>query len=352
MDSAHKWTDAELKRLEKSINAEYTKAYRECKAQMSEIMARIQAHPEWTKEKRLLELNKYNRLDTLCDQMATTLQDTTKTAQRFIENSSANVYAKNYNASAEQLGFSLIDNTAAKNILTKNVNPFEKIAFSNAENKLLIYNTVRSEMVTSLLLGESIPKMAQRIKSVAEKSIGDSIRIARTETTRVENSARAAIGDEGERLGFEMGKRWVATLDNRTREAHANMDGVEVSKDEPFVVDGEELMFPGDISLGASAKNVCNCRCTVVYFIKGKAAKEKPEDGTLVAEEKKDLQKQRKEERAALKAIEKKMIAPQNAVDGWSELSKAKQNEIIEEWNNERMAKVRKVKRLTDQIKK
>lgn len=346
------WTDSELKRLEKNINAEYTKAYRSCKAEMSEIMARIQAHPEWTTEKRLLEMNKYNRLDNLCRQMADTLKDTNGTARRFINNYSANVYTHNYNDAAKPLGFDIIDNTVAKNILTEKVNPFTMISYEKMSNKALLVDNLKSEMISSLLLGESIPKMAQRIKSVTEKSLSDSIRIARTETTRVENSARAAIGDEGERLGFDMWKRWVATSDNRTRDAHADMDGVEVSKDEPFVVDGEELMFPGDISLGASAKNVCNCRCTVVYFIKGKAAKEKPENGTLVEEEKKDLQKQRKEERSALKAIEKKMIAPQNAVDGWSKLSKAKQNEIIEEWNKERMAKVRKVKRLTDQIKK
>ena len=264
------WTDAELRRLEKSINAEYTKAYQQCKAEMSEIMARIQAHPEWTAEKRLLEMNKYNRLNSLCEQMAATLKDTNATAQRFIGKSSANVYTHNYNADAERLGFSLIDNTAAKNILTENVNPFTQIAFDKMKNKALLVDRLKSEMISSLLIGESIPKMAHRIKNVTESSLSDAIRIARTETTRVENSARAAIGDEGERLGFDMWKRWVATNDNRTRDAHADMDGAEIPKDEAFVVDGEELMYPGDISLGASGKNVCNCRCTVVYFIKEK----------------------------------------------------------------------------------
>jgi hypothetical protein len=35
--------------------------------------------------------------------------------------------------------------------------------------------------------------------------------------------------------------------------------------DEPFVVDGEQLMFPGDTSMGATARNIVNCRCTCIF---------------------------------------------------------------------------------------
>ena len=127
---------------------------------------------------------------------------------------------------------------------------------------------LESELTTGILKGESIPNIAKRLKSVSEGYLGDTIRIARTETTRVEGSARQAVGDEGKRLGFKMWKRWVATADARTRDAHAAADGQEVPNDEPFTVGGEEMMYPGDISLGASAWNVINCRCTIVNFIK------------------------------------------------------------------------------------
>lgn len=267
MDAAHRATDKELKVLERKIKKEYQKAYNECRAEMEKIMANIQAHPEWTREKRLIEMNKYNRLDSLCDQMAGTIQNATKTAREYIDHSSANVYVSNFNHFAKDLSFSLIDNTVARNILKNDVNPFELIAFGKATNKGMLVNNLRSEMITAMLKGESIPKIARRIRNLTERNLADCIRIARTETTRIENAARAAIGDEGERLGFKMGKRWIATMDDRTRDAHFDMDGVEVLKDEPFNVDGEELMYPGDISLGASAANVCNCRCTVIYFI-------------------------------------------------------------------------------------
>lgn len=57
-------------------------------------------------------------------------------------------------------------------------------------------------------------------------------------------------------------KMWDATLDQKTRINHAVADGQRVDIDDPFTVGGELLMYPGDRSLGASAGNVINCRCT------------------------------------------------------------------------------------------
>lgn len=54
---------------------------------------------------------------------------------------------------------------------------------------------------------------------------------------------------------------WDATLDELTRPHHYLADGLTVPIDEPFIIDGEMMMFPGDDSLGATAKNLINCRC-------------------------------------------------------------------------------------------
>ena len=267
-DNAHKWTDAELKRLEKRINSEYTKAYQEIRKEMADIMQKISTNPNMSLQQKMAAMNKYNRLQNLCSQMADVLQDTNRTAQSFISKSMQNVYKMNYNFSAEQLGFSVLDNTAVRNILTGEVNPFTKLSIAGEQDKRAIMRKLESELTTAILKGESIPNMAKRLKSVAEGYLGDTIRIARTETTRVENSAKQSIGDEGKRLGFTMWKRWVATADERTRPDHAAADGQEVPNDEPFTVGGEQMMYPGDVSMGCSAWNIINCRCTIVNFIK------------------------------------------------------------------------------------
>jgi hypothetical protein len=56
-------------------------------------------------------------------------------------------------------------------------------------------------------------------------------------------------------------KNWRSTLDMVTRPAHIFADNQQADIDEPFIVGAENLLFPGDMSMGASVGNVINCRC-------------------------------------------------------------------------------------------
>jgi len=73
-------------------------------------------------------------------------------------------------------------------------------------------------------------------------------------------------------------KQWVAILDNFTREWHAEADGQIVDFDEPFIVNGQQLMTPGDMSLGATIDNIINCRCSSVPIIEAEESEEDEED--------------------------------------------------------------------------
>jgi len=84
--------------------------------------------------------------------------------------------------------------------------------------------------------------------------------IARTETTRAWGNGAHEAAMQSDAV---QAKKWMSSLDGRTRAAHANAHGQEVAKDKPFVVGGEEGMYPGDFP---SAANVCNCRCSVSYL--------------------------------------------------------------------------------------
>ena len=62
-------------------------------------------------------------------------------------------------------------------------------------------------------------------------------------------------------------KEWVTVGDERVRTSpfsHVAADSQEVSLNQPFSVGGQLLRWPGDTSLGASAGNVVNCRCSSV----------------------------------------------------------------------------------------
>jgi hypothetical protein len=266
-------TDAKLKALEKQIKATYTKAYQEMKKEASDILAKIELNPDMPLAQKMALMTKYDRLNNLSNQLANTAYNANSTAQKMINNEMVNIYDINYNGDAERLGFGLVDHTAIKKILKQEENPFNMI--SSLRDKEGIRNQMKGQLLQGLLKGESINKIARRLKDVSEKSLKDSIRIARTETTRVQNSAKMDIGKHGQELGFEMWKRWVATTDGRVREDHLAMNGVEVPQDEPFVLpDGSKMMFPADISLGADVSQVVNCRCTMIEFMKEKPVEE------------------------------------------------------------------------------
>jgi len=90
--------------------------------------------------------------------------------------------------------------------------------------------------------------------------------IARTEVMEaLEGGAHVSIREQMERGLIEpMAKVWQSTHDGRERDSHAEMDGVAVPFDEPFMLpDGSRVMHPCDSSLGAAAAEIINCRCTV-----------------------------------------------------------------------------------------
>lgn len=89
--------------------------------------------------------------------------------------------------------------------------------------------------------------------------------ISRTETIRASNAGTVQVFDE-----FNIAlKEWLATPDSRTRDSHISgaTNGQIRAIGEPFVVNGSELMYPGDASLGAPASEWAQCRCTVLPVI-------------------------------------------------------------------------------------
>lgn len=84
------------------------------------------------------------------------------------------------------------------------------------------------------------------------------LRIARTEMTGVINfGTHFTLEEEGVKH-----KRWIATLDEATRETHADLDGEREPIDGKFNVGGYYAEAPADSSLPPEER--INCRCTLV----------------------------------------------------------------------------------------
>jgi hypothetical protein len=85
-------------------------------------------------------------------------------------------------------------------------------------------------------------------------------RIARTEIVSASNLGSI---ESARSTGLNLQKNWLATRDGRTRESHAEADGQSADLNGYFIVDGEDLMYPGDIN--GSPSVVINCRCSITY---------------------------------------------------------------------------------------
>ena len=116
-------------------------------------------------------------------------------------------------------------------------------------------------MSQSIITGESIPEISRRIKKVSERSLRDSVRIARTETTRVESDGRNKGFEEAQKLGIVLDKQWISTLDLRTRDEHRHLM-MEIAPLDGKFSNGQTK--PGE----GTARQVINCRCTTVAVIK------------------------------------------------------------------------------------
>jgi hypothetical protein len=122
-------------------------------------------------------------------------------------------------------------------------------------------DSVRGVISTGIDEGLSEINIAKLIKDKASSiGISRAQTIARTETHTAANyAAHEAVAS----TGIDMRREWVSAEDDRARDSHLEANGQIVSMLEPFVVDGEDLMYPADPS--GSAENVINCRCAVVY---------------------------------------------------------------------------------------
>ena len=122
-------------------------------------------------------------------------------------------------------------------------------------------------MTSSILQGKSIKGIADDLQTrIPTMNRNSAIRAARTAVTGAQNAGRMDSYVAATKMGIEMEREWVSTLDARTRPEHAEADGQVVGVDKPFIVGGEKLMFSGDRS--GSGWNIYNCRCTQIARVK------------------------------------------------------------------------------------
>lgn len=296
-DEGHNLAEKELAKLERRIASVYGEAAKELQetvdnyfrqfekrdAEMKDMIGTVVNGKEWTeqdyKQWRLNQIGRGERFKALQKRAAERYTKANQTAVSYVNDATPGIYSLNRNYAAytiEQVagdvGFTLWDEQTVKRLIKDEPDLMPYYPAKRALNRGidLAYGKrqISACVTSSILQGKSIKGMADDLQTRIPTMNRDSaIRTARTAVTNAQNAGRQDSYVAAEKMGIEMEREWVSSLDARTRPEHAEADGQVVGVDKPFIVGGEKLMFPGDRS--GSPWNVYNCRCTQIAKVKG-----------------------------------------------------------------------------------
>lgn len=287
-DYAHRMTDAELAKLERRISAIYEDAAQELTdtvkayfeqfekrdAAMKEKLEAGEITDQYYKQWRLAQMGRGKRFTALRDKVAERYTDANATAVAYVNDATPGIYSLNRNYAAykiEQVSnsadFTLWDEQTVKRLAVKqpDLMPYypPKRALQRGIDLKYGKQQITASVTSSILQGKSIPHIADDLQNhIQGMSRASAIRTARTAVTGAQNAGRMDTYAAAEAMGISLKKRWLATLDGRTRHSHAMLDGETIPNDETF---SNGCRFPGDPQ-GTPAE-VYNCRCTLIADI-------------------------------------------------------------------------------------
>ncbi len=158
-------------------------------------------------------------------------------------------------AALEEIGLAAAFNvgaTAAARFIEQRVQRFA------TEVNATTWDMLKESLSAGLEGGEGLPKLIDRVEAVMGDRIASSGEtIARTETIGALNGGKLEAWRQSEVV---VGKTWLASLDDRTRETHAAAHGQTVKLDEDFDVGGCSGQAPGQT--GCAEEDI-DCRCTM-----------------------------------------------------------------------------------------
>lgn len=296
-DLGHQLTDKQLAALERRIAKLYREAgdelqetinayfeqFKQRDEEMKALIGTVQNGAEWTeadyKQWRLNQIARGERYQALRDKLAQRMTDANAVAVAYTNDATPGIYSLNRNYAAytiEQVagnvGFDLWDEQTVKRLMVEqpDLMPYypPKRALRRGIDLAWGKKQITTSVTSSILQGKSIKHMADDLQNrISTMNRDSAIRTARTAVTSAQNAGRMDSYAAAQKMGIKLKREWVATLDNRTRHAHAMLDGQQADIDKPFKVDGYDIMFPGDTS--APGYLVYNCRCTQIAVVDG-----------------------------------------------------------------------------------
>lgn len=285
-DLGHIAADDEIKRLEKKFSKVYSQAQKEVKAKLDDYLKRFaeedykkrvllkagditQAeYQKWYQTKVFAGKQWQARLDAIAGDMV----HTNEMAYAAVNHALPTVYAENYNFAAYQINgqvgmsmsWQLVDRSTVERLVKDNPDLLPAPSVDIPKDQRWNRQKITSAITQGIIQGEPITKISKRLENVVGMNATSAVRAARTAVTGAECAGRVDSYAEAENKGVKLVQVWKATLDGRTRDSHAAIDGEERPRGEAF---SNGCMYPGDPN--GAPEEVYNCRCTILAHVKG-----------------------------------------------------------------------------------
>lgn len=285
-DVAHEAADAEIEAFRREVAGIYSEAQKTASRTLTEYLERFREQDdEWRdrvargeateaqwKSWRRGKILTGRRYRVVLKQVAEGYTHANEVAMDALEGRLPDVYAENYNYGTFQAysaarvddDFALQDASTVQRLLADHGSylpkPTVNVPKDTAWNRRLLAN----QITQGVLLGESMPKIARRVRDVTGSNMATAMRAARTSVTAAENAGRVDSYARAQSLGIKLQQEWLATLDLRTRSSHRKLDGERVEVGGTFA---NGCRYPGDPE--APYAETCNCRCTLIAAVEG-----------------------------------------------------------------------------------
>ena len=283
-DTAHRLTDEKLEEMEKRLSAIYSRAEKTVQKKMADYAKSIDeksaellqackdAETEGEKQKAkkayirfYRQVVKSKEFVSMSANVADDLYKANVEASAYINSQTPSIYALNYNYINAEMAKD-VDGFTPQEITDTEAEKYSGYTQQTVDKKKDTAwnkdNLKKSVISGSLLLLGASAIMKRSANSAVDKNLNSAIMHSNGMGTDAENKARLDGMYRAEDMGNSITKIWMATLDNRTRDSHAALDGAEISLDEIF---DNGCSRPRDPN--GALSEICNCRCSLKYGV-------------------------------------------------------------------------------------
>lgn len=246
--------------IELEIGKQYASLYAETKLRLADFMATLGPNPT------LEDARKYNRLQNLTAEIrkkykALIGREITK-AEMLASYNYTETYFSEMWAAEKSVGDFKWKNPTVEAIRASVYWEGSGMSMPERFGKLYtqdVFN-IESAITRGLATGESYKKIASSLEDQFTKGYNDALRVVRTEMTRNRSEGYNASFEAMGKAGIPVRKMWIAAVDDRTRDSHADLHETLSDKDGLFYIGSLSAEGPG--LFGDPAED-CNCRCTL-----------------------------------------------------------------------------------------